>query len=325
MPRLANRTSRLRQIENLLLLNPQGLSAIDLAQQLTVDRRTVYRDLDFLSTEGVPVWQGEGRFGIQHSRYLATVRLTFHEAMALALAGLLLSRMLDERQPHVISALRRLAVTLPPPLTASLDRAAARVKARMENPVQVAVLEIITEAWATSHKVRIGYRSPNSGQLRERVLSPYTLEPSAAGIYVIGQDDWAQDIRTFKLERLEYAQLLPDTFAIPGDFDPEAYLATSWGIMTGEQETTVVLRFTAQATPYVQERRWHTSQEIEPAAGGGCLLRLKVSEPQEMQPWIRSWGSQVEVLEPESLRRSIAEELCRAMVLYRCEGEKVEA
>jgi proteasome accessory factor B len=79
----------------------------------------------------------------------------------------------------------------------------------------VAVLETITEAWATGHKVRIGYRSPNSGQLRERVLSPYTLEPSAAGIYVLGRDDWANGIRTFKLERLEYAQIL-ETFQLEG-------------------------------------------------------------------------------------------------------------
>jgi proteasome accessory factor B len=320
MTRLENRSARLRQIENLLLLNPQGLSAIDLAQQLYIDRRTIYRDLDFLSTQGVPVWQGEGRFGIQPTRYLATVRLTFHEAMALALAGLMLSRALDERQPHVIAALRRLAVTLPPPLTASLERAATRVGTRPENAAQVAVLEILTEAWATGHKVRIGYRSPSSGQLRERVLSPYTLEPATSGIYVIGQDDWANAIRTFKLERLESAQLLDETFAIPEDFDPEVYLATSWGIMAGDHEAEVVLRFTAQATPYVRERRWHASQQVELAADGGCILRVKVSEPQEMQPWIRSWGSQVEVLEPAGLRQSIAEELCRAMDLYRCEG-----
>ena len=82
MTHLENRSARLRQIENLLLLNPQGLSVIDLAQHFDIDRRTVYRDLDFLSTQGVPVWQGEGRFGIQPTRYLATVRLTFHEAIA---------------------------------------------------------------------------------------------------------------------------------------------------------------------------------------------------------------------------------------------------
>ena len=111
MSRLANRTARLRQLEELLLLSPGGLSATELAAQLLVDRRTVYRDIDFLSAQGVPLWQQDGRFGLNRTRYLATVRLSYQEAIALVLAGLLLARTLDERNPHVIAALRRLATT----------------------------------------------------------------------------------------------------------------------------------------------------------------------------------------------------------------------
>ena len=113
MSRLANRTARLRQLEELLLLSPDGLSVAELASQLLVNRRTVYRDIDFLSAQGVPLWQQDGRFGLNRTRYLATVRLSYQEAIALVLAGLLLARTLDERNPHVIAALRRLATTLP--------------------------------------------------------------------------------------------------------------------------------------------------------------------------------------------------------------------
>ena len=41
MTRLASRTSRLRRIEELLLLTPDGMRAVDLADRLEVDRRTV--------------------------------------------------------------------------------------------------------------------------------------------------------------------------------------------------------------------------------------------------------------------------------------------
>src|SRR5512135_2923741 len=105
MSRLANRTARLRQLEELLLLSPNGLGVTELAAQLLVNRRTVYRDIDFLSSQGVPVWQQEGRFGLNRTRYLATVRLSYQEAIALVLAGLLLARTLNERNPHVSSAL----------------------------------------------------------------------------------------------------------------------------------------------------------------------------------------------------------------------------
>ncbi len=317
MSRLANRTARLRQLEELLLLSPAGLSVAELASQLLVNRRTVYRDIDFLSAQGVPLWQEGGHFGLNRTRYLATVRLSYQEAMALMLAGLLLARTLDERNPHVIAALRRLATTLPELPSEHLKRAAERVEAYHNNSAQVTILETIAEGWGSGRKVKIAYRSPRSGELRYRVIAPYALEPTASGIYVICHDKWADGIRTFKLSRLENAQLLDETYTIPADFDPEAHLASSWGIMSGEQVSEVILRFTETAKPFVVERQWHPSQQLQDIPEGGCLLQVQVSEPLEMQPWIRSWGAQVEVIAPEWLRERIAEELQQAAEQYR--------
>jgi predicted DNA-binding transcriptional regulator YafY len=316
MSRLEGRTSRLRQLEELLASAPQGLTALEIAGQLGVDRRTVYRDLDFLSTQDIPLWQDEGRFGLNRTRYLATVRLSFHEALALVLAGLLLSRTIDERNVHVIAALRRLATIMPTTLTPHLERAANRVQGRSVDQPQVGVLETIAEGWATNHKVRVLYRSPRSGEVRPRVIAPYLLEPTAVGLYVIGHDDWARDIRTFKLERLEHAEILDEPYEVPADFNPEAYLATSWGIMTSQEMFEVVLRFSSAAVSPVRERCWHPTQAIEPLPDGGCLFRVRVSEPLEMQPWIRSWGAQVEVLSPDWLRERVADELRRASDRY---------
>jgi proteasome accessory factor B len=316
MSRLFSRTSRLRQIEELLLLTPEGLKAAELADRLQVDRRTVYRDLDFLSEQEVPLWQLNGRYGLQRTSYLAPIRLSFHEAIALVLAGLLLSRTIDERNPHVAAALHKLAVNLPYPLTAQLERAAERVQANSGGQRQVAVLEALAEGWGTGRKVRVHYRSPRSGSLRERLIAPYALEPMASGIYVIGHDEWADDIRTFKVERLESAEVMDKTFVIPAEFSLEAYLDGSWGIMVGDEIVEVALRFTPESTPHVRERRWHPSQRLETAADGGCVLRIYVSEPLEMQPWIRSWGAEVEVLGPAWLREKIAEELRRAANKY---------
>ena len=317
MSRLANRTARLRQLEELLLLSPDGLSVAELASHLLVNRRTVYRDIDFLSAQGVPLWQQEGRFGLIRTRYLATVRLTYQEAIALVLAGLLLARTLDERNPHVIAALRRLATTLPDIPSVHLKRAADRVDVYRINPAQVAVLETIAEGWGSGRKVDIAYRSPRSGELRQHVIAPYALEPMASGIYIICHDEWAGGIRTFKLARLESAQLLDEPYTIPPDFDPEAHLASSWGIMSGEQVSEVILHFTAAAKPFVVERQWHPSQQLKATPDGGCLLKVQVSEPLEMQPWIRSWGAQVEVIAPEWLRERIADELQQAAEQYR--------
>ena len=315
MARLATRTARLREIESLLLLAPEGLTAVELADDLGVDRRTVYRDVEFLCDPGVPVWQENGRFGINRSRYLASIRLSFQEAMALVLAGLLLSRTVEDRNPHVMAALRKLASTLPKPLSNHLQRAADRVDQR-ETSSQGAVLEAVAEGWGTGQQVKIGYRSPRSGVLRQRVICPYALEPTPSGIYVIGHDSWSDEIRTFKLDRLESAAVLKKKFTIPEDFDLEARLASGWRIMAGDEVNEVVLRFAPEVNAQVRERQWHPSQTLEATPAGGCLLRVQVAEPLEMKPWIRSWGAQVEVLAPGWLRADLAVEMRQAAALY---------
>jgi predicted DNA-binding transcriptional regulator YafY len=319
MTRLANRTSRLREIEELLLMQPDGLRATEIADRLEVDRRTIYRDLDFLGEQGVPLWQQDGRYGINRTRYLANVRLSFHEAIALVMAGLLLSRTIDERNPHVIAALRKLAGILPVSLITHLERAIERVQTHSDGYQQVAVLETIAEGWGTGHKVKVGYRSPRSGSLRQRVIAPYAIEPTPSGFYVIGHDEWAGDIRTFKLDRLESAAVLDETYTIPEALNLEAYLSSGWRIMAGEEKNEVALQFTPEVTSRVRERQWHATQKLEMLADGGCILRVQVAEPLEMQPWIRSWGAQVKVLEPLWLCEQIAAELREAAEQYRVE------
>jgi CRISPR-associated endonuclease/helicase Cas3 len=86
--------------------------------------------------------------------------------------------------------------------------------------------------------------------------------------------------------------------------------------MSGDQPVDVVLRFVPEAAPYVRERTWHPSQEIESPRDGGLTLRLCIAEPREMLPWIRSWGAQVEVIAPDWLREKVAEELKTAAEIY---------
>jgi len=286
-----------------------GLSAVELAEKYAVDRRTIYRDIDFLCAQDIPIWQKDGRFGINRTRYFSTVKLTFHEAIAVMLAGLLLSRTVDERNPHMMTALRKVAVTLPRPFTSHLQRAAQRISGNQRGQRQVQVLEALAEGWGTGRKVKIGYRSPRSGALRERIFSPYALEPTPSGIYVIGHDQWADDLRTFKLDRLETAVILAEAFKIPEAFDLEQHLSSGWRIMSGDKIEEVRLRFRPEAAAHIYDREWHDTQKLTALDDGGVLLTVLVAQPQEMQPFIRSWGPLVEVLAPFWLRRRIAADL----------------
>ncbi len=235
MNRSLGRAARLLEIENLLFRHIGGLRVAEIAGYFGVNRRTIYRDLDLLTEAGTPIWEERGQYGTVRDQYLATVRLRFNEAVALYIAARLLGRHADEHNPHIVSALNKLATAFPDPLANYISRTAEAIRNRPVNEAFVSILETISLCWAENHKVRIWYRSPRSGALRERVLAPYTLEPSGSGgLYVIGFDDWAHAVRTFKLDRLERAQSLPDTYVIPESFDPATHLADAWGIMSGE-------------------------------------------------------------------------------------------
>ncbi len=322
MSRMLSRAERLRTIERLLYSAPDGLSAVEIARRTGVGRRTVYRDLELLSQSDVPIWQGEGRFGIIRDRYLTTVRLNFHEAVALFIAARLLTRLSDENNPHIVSALTKLATALPQPLSQHIARTAAYIQTQPLDSRYLSVLEGVTAAWAQQRKVRLWYRSPRTGQVRPRTFAPYFVEPSGvgAGCYVIGLDDQSGELRTFKLERLERVEMLSERYDIPADFDPIEHLAPGWGIMAGPEVQRVVLRFSAEAAPILQERHWHRSQQVTPQPDGGCLFTVEVSQPREMVPWIRSWGAEVEVLEPPELRQALIEEARQLAQRYSSNG-----
>ena len=113
MERALARAERLNAIERLLYRSFQGLSVPEIAAHFGVHRSTVYRDVESLSAMEVPIWEKDGRFGLNRERYLITVRLDMHEALALYLAARLLSAHSDKHNPHAVSAMKSLAAMSP--------------------------------------------------------------------------------------------------------------------------------------------------------------------------------------------------------------------
>src|SRR5450432_622071 len=315
--RLASRTERLAEIERMLFRSAHGMRVMEIADACGVDRRTIYRDLDTLSVIGVPIWQDDGRFGIIRDQYLATVRLNFNEAIALFIAARLLSRHADQQNPHIISALTKLGMAFPEPLASHVAFTAEAVQHYPLDRAFVEMLETVTRAWADRRRVRIWYTGHNSGETKARDFEPYFVEPTPqGGLYAIGHDSLSGEIRTLKFQRMQKVQVLDEPFSVPEDFNAEQYFSTAWGIMGGRGEVRVALAFTAEAVAVIKEHQWHVSQQLEELSGGGCRLVLWVNDWREMRPWIRSWGSQVTVEEPEALRHEIAEEARRVALAY---------
>ncbi len=317
--RIIDRAQRLTTIERMLFRNSAGLRAVEIASACGVDRRTIYRDLAAMEKLGIPISQQDGRFFINRDYYLATVRLNFHEAVALFLAARMLARHAEQQNPHVVSALAKIGGTLPEPLNSHMLYIVELLRG---NPVDrnfVQVLETVTRAWIERRKIRLWGSLVINNDVNAREFSTYFIEPTTSGgLYAIGLDEMTQKIRAVKLESIKRVNLTDSTYAIPTHFDRRRYLESAWGITggDGDEKTKVVLAFPTDMTPLIRERVWHSSQRIETLEDKRCTLSVQVADWREMLPWIRSWGAEVEVLEPQALRDALAAEAQQVATLY---------
>lgn len=307
MTKTALRAVRLIQIQHLIYRNPLGITVHELAELCGTGLRTIQRDLLILQTElNFPVIKkGYDRYGLPDGYFLPPISLSIYEAVGLFLAARLVIRQTDERNPHIESALERLCSILPLSVAKQLQQGIQYLSNKKTNSEYLRTFEKAAIAWSTRRCLEFKYRSLKSSKTKEWIIAPYFIEITGTSYstYVLGKviKGERKGIITFKLDRMSEVRLLEDSFDIPDGLKLDELLSSSWGVMWGE-ETAVRLRFSPQVTRRVKESIWHPSQVIEDLPDGGCIMTVRVGSMLEMTPWIRGWGPDVEVLEPDSLR-----------------------
>src|SRR6266567_3472836 len=180
-----NRTDRLHQIQLLFWRHPERkLRTIQIAEELGVSDDTIKRDLNRLSTEGRLPVRKDGQFWrlVEGAKFeLLPMKMNLPEAVALYLAGRLLSLTHDKRNEHVLSALRKLITAMPETIAqhqhALLDMLRERQKGQQDTSDTFDALAL---GWATHRKVRLFYTPPRKRTF-ECYFAPYLLEPSPIG------------------------------------------------------------------------------------------------------------------------------------------------
>ena len=302
-----DRGARILKIQTLLQGNPHGLTTGEIARRTGVHARTTYRDIRALESMNVPVYEDRGRILIDANYFVAPVKFTLPEAMALLMGVRLMSRATDEADPDVADAFTKLAAVLPPTVAQYVHATVRQMQERPPNPTYSRVLQTIALGWAGNRAVRIWYPASDH-QVKLRVIEPYFLEPSMIGrsSYVVARDRGVGEMRTFKLERITRAEATSEPYQIPGDFDVNQYLAGAWGIFHSGDPVEVRLRFYPPAAARVKESIWHPSQQLSDGPRGAVDMAVRVTGTIEITPWILGWGDAVEVLAPPDLRQKIA-------------------
>jgi predicted DNA-binding transcriptional regulator YafY len=177
-------------------------------------------------------------------------------------------------------------------------------------------VDLITQAIDKTRTAQIRYFSASRNTTSRREADPYRLWYAAGGLYLIAYCHLRKDVRMFAVERIRSITLTDHPYQMPLGFDVEEYVQDALMIMRGRR-IEVELVFSKKVAPWVKDKLWHSSQETFPMKDGRFRMTLKVADTDELLGWTLSFGSQVQVVRPESLREKMRDEAKKVLGSYR--------
>ncbi|RSN68689.1 helix-turn-helix transcriptional regulator [Actinomadura sp. WAC 06369] len=319
------RASRLISLV-LLLQSRDRMTAAELARELEVSERTVYRDVEALSAAGVPVYAEQGRAG--GYRLVAGYRtrltgLSREEAEALFLSGLPGPAGDMGLADAVAAAELKVLAALPGPLRDAPARAGQRfhldAPGWFHAPAPPPLLRGLAAAVWSDAEVELRYRRKD-GEVT-RTADPYGLVLKNGTWYLVALVDGRG--RTYRVDRIAAVAPTGATFDRDVDFDLAEYWreqADAFARSMLHEEITVRLgpegmrRLRFAATEHAVRRAVEAAGE--PDADGWRTTVLPVESLDVAATEMRILGADVEVLGPPELRARMAETAARLAALY---------
>lgn len=305
-----------------LIQSGEPWTAAGLAESFGVAERTVFRDLAVLRDAGFdPDFdRKDNRYRFREGAFMAPVQLQPDEALALAA---LCSSIAGDGQIAFLEpaerALAKITATLPEEVREDVAEIRDRIVMRTSPAASGEGYEDVYETMRLAVAKRLGVvcryeaahgRGPEDEDFD---FEPYTLFFSVRAWYVVGWRSDRDALRTLKLSRFSKAAITARPFEIPADFSLDEHLGNAWGMIRGENEHKIVLRFSSPFAATVAETKWHRTQEVEEHPDGTVTFRCTVDGLDEIVWWVLGMGSSCTVVEPAELRARVVAE-ARAIV-----------
>lgn len=307
-----------RLLSLLMLLQTRGrMTARELARELEVTERTIYRDLTALSASGVPVYaeRGPGGGASLVEEYRTTLTgLTPDETRALFMMRVPAPLTQLGVGQEFKAALLKLSAALPDSRRAEQERARSRILLDsswwFQSGEEVPCLQTVQQALWQDRPMRLQVRWDFFNTQFEQEAEPYGLVAKASVWYLVyGRGG---NLQVTRLSQVTAAEILPGTFARPVDFD----LAAFWEKWSAEYESQAPyvarVRLAPSVLPtlhyYLEERARHLPElQSEPDAEGWVTMDLPFDSFVTARTRLLGLGRAVEVLSPEPLRKSLVD------------------
>lgn len=289
-------------------------NATTLSKDLEVSSKTIQRDIRFMRDQlGLPIDFDSAENGYYYTKDVDAFPMV-HVSESELFALLVSQKALEAYQgtPYqepLESALNKLSQGLKDKVFLSLDHLNTPVsfKAGGLSKANMDVFQKVSHALSHNEELSFEYKKIGSDAWHLRKMQPWHLCCVENQWYVISWDLDRQARRTFALVRMRNLNTTGDHFDPPEDFDIQDHLKHAFGVFSSEHTQDVRVVFDRFASPLIQEKEWHPSQEVIDRGDAGIEIRLKVSALYEIERWILSWGRHATVLEPQELKERIQE------------------
>ncbi len=276
------------------LLDKGEATACELAKDFEVSVRTIYRDIDALSAAGIPIYTAAGRNG--------GIRL---------LEGFVLNKAVlsEKEKQEILAALQSINAAKNVDGSETLQKLSALFHTHSENWLEVEFsrwgnqesdnrkFERLKDAVLHCKRVKIRYAGSDENET-ERIIEPLQLAYKAKAWYLKAFCTLKQDYRLFKLNRILGLEVLEEHF-VPYEFQGQTDTHES-------DYNLVTLRFPKEMAYRVYDEFDET--QIERQENGGFIVRAKMPEDAWLTGFLLSFGTQVEILSPDSLKAVLAEQ-----------------
>jgi predicted DNA-binding transcriptional regulator YafY len=290
----------------LLLQSRPSWKASELAAELNVSERTVYRYIGMVEEMGIPVYSERGPnggFSLVRGYRLPPLIFTADEATVLYMGAYLVREVwgqtYDDAVAGVIAKLDNvLADDLRQEVTGIrrslvIGKGLTRVDYRPWAPTIHTLRRCIENRCCA----RLVYRGFLRQATTERVVEPYALALQWGLWYLVGFCRLRQDLRTFRVDRIQQITQLEERFVRPREFSVRDFLEQS---LRFEPVYKIVVRLDASVAAFTREHhgQWMALTEHD---DGSITARFEAASLDWATGWVLGHGAAAKVLEPTEL------------------------
>ncbi|TDQ40811.1 helix-turn-helix transcriptional regulator [Aureibacillus halotolerans] len=306
----------------LLLQTRKQMTAKELANELDVSERTIYRDMEALSLSGIPVIAERGQQGgwslLGNYQTSLTglkedeIRALFISPSNAMLADLGMGSFSKEAREKLLASLPSQQLGFAQDVR---DRIHIDTSTWHKENDYAHTLETLQTAIWSEHLLEINYQKAD-GTTSERMIGPLGLVLKGSSWYVVALS--GGNIRTFRISRIGRISNRHEGFERPEDFSLSSYWTSSSKAFTKALPVyDVMLKVRVEVLPRLTfSDRFARIRSIGEVCHGWANVSITFADKKEALGYVLGYGNQMKIVTPASLQQALLDSAQGIVDLY---------